>query len=70
MQCSISITSDWPYIQDYFEYIIKNHESVTDNPLIRTFVDEIENRITLRIKTGYFFVFVTRETIKLLGKIT
>ena len=51
-------------------YIIKNHESVTDNPLIRIFVDEIENRITLRIKTGYYLVFVTRETIKLLGKIT
>ena len=43
---------------------------MTDNPLIRIFVDETENRITLRIKTGYYFVFVTRETIKLLGKIT
>ena len=43
---------------------------MTDNPLIRIFVDEIENRITLRIKTGYYFVYVTLETIKLLGKIT
>ena len=44
-------------IQDYFEYIIKKHQIVTDNPPIR-----IENRITFRVKTGY----LTYETVKLL----
>ena len=40
-------------IQDYVKYIIKKHGEKTDNPLIRIYVDEKENRITFRIKTGY-----------------
>ena len=38
---------------------------MTDNPLIRTCVNEIENRITLKIKTGYYLELLTLETIKL-----
>ena len=38
-------------IRDYFEYIIKKHETFTDNPLIRLYVNKIENRITFKIKT-------------------
>ena len=34
-------------IQDYFEYILKNHETVIDNPSIRIYINKIENRITL-----------------------
>ena len=41
-------------VQDYFEYIIKNHETVIDNLLIRRDVNEIENRIKFKIKTGYY----------------
>ena len=41
-------------VQDYFEYIIKNHETVIDNLLIRRGVNEIENRIKFKIKTGYY----------------
>ena len=40
-------------IQDYFKYILKKHETVTDNPSIRIYVNKIENRITFKIKTGY-----------------
>ena len=40
-------------IQDYFEDIIKNHETVTDNPSIRIYINKIEDRITFKIKTGY-----------------
>ena len=29
-------------IQDYFEYIIKKHETVTDYPPIRIYVNNIE----------------------------
>ena len=36
-------------IQDYFEYILKKHETVTDNPPVRINVNKIENRITFRI---------------------
>ena len=37
-------------IQDYFEYILKKHEKVTENPSIRIYVDKIENRIISKIK--------------------
>ena len=36
--------------QDYFEHIIKKNP-LTENPLIRIYVNEIENRITFKIKT-------------------
>ena len=34
-------------IQDYFEYILKKHGEKTNNPSIKTYVNKIENRITL-----------------------
>ena len=52
-------------IQEYFDYIIKKHETVIDNPLIRIYVNK-ENRTTFKIKTGYYLEFLTPETIKLL----
>ena len=54
-------------IQDYFKYILKKHETVTDNPSIRIYVNKIENRITFKIKTGYYLELLTPETMKLLG---
>ena len=54
-------------IQDYFEYIIKKYETITDNPPIRIYVNKIENRITFKIKTGYYVELLTPETMKLLG---
>ena len=33
--------------QDYIEYIIKNHETVPDNPSIRIYLNKIEIRIML-----------------------
>ena len=39
-------------IQDCFEYIIKKHQLVTDNPLIRLDVNKKENRITFKIRQG------------------
>ena len=52
-------------IQDYFEYIFKKHGKKTDNPSIRRYLNKIENRITFRIKTGYFLELLTPETTKL-----
>ena len=38
-------------IQDiYFKYILEKSKAVTDNPLIRTYVNKIENIITFKIK--------------------
>ena len=54
-------------IQDYFECIFKiNNESV-NNPSIKLYVNKTENRITFKIKTGYYLELLTPETIKLLG---
>ena len=38
-------------IQDYFEYIIKKHETIADNPPVQIYVNKIENRIVFKIKT-------------------
>ena len=54
-------------IQYYFEYIIKKYGKVTDNPLIRIYVNKIENGITFKIITGYYFKLLMPETMKLLG---
>ena len=35
-------------IQNYFEYIIKKHETMTDNLLINIYVNKIENRIKIK----------------------
>ena len=42
------------HIQDYFEYILKNHGEKTVNSSIKISVNKIENRITFKIKTGYY----------------
>ena len=38
-------------IYNYFEYILKKHETVTDNPSMKINVNKTENRITFKIKT-------------------
>ena len=54
-------------IQDYFEYILKKYGENIDNPSIKLYVNKIENRITFKIKTGYYLELLTPETVKLLG---
>ena len=56
-------------IQDYFEYILKKHGETVDDPSIKIYVNKTENRITFKIKTGYYFELLTPETMKLLGSI-
>ena len=41
-------------IQNCFEYINKNDETLTDNLPIQIYVNRIENRIIFKIKTGYY----------------
>ena len=38
-----------------------------NNPSIRIIVNKIENRITFKIKTGYYLEISTPETMKILG---
>ena len=50
-------------IQDYFEYIIKKYETLTDNSQIRINIKTIADRITFKIKSGYYLEFLTTEMI-------
>ena len=54
-------------IQDYFEYIVKKHETIADIPLVQMYVNKIKNRIVFKIKTGYKLELLTEETMQLLG---
>ena len=54
-------------IQDYFQYIIKKHETIVENSPVQIYVIKIKNRIIFKIKTGYKLELLTKETMQLLG---
>ena len=56
-------------IQNYFECIIKKHETTADNPPVQISVNKIKNRIVFKIKTGYELELLTKETMRLLGSL-
>ena len=39
-------------IQDYFEFIIKKHETLSENASIQIYPNKIKNRIIFKIKNG------------------
>ena len=49
------------------EYILNKHGENINNPSVTIYVSKIENRITLKIKTGYSLELLTPETMTLLG---
>ena len=54
-------------MQDYFEYILKKHDEKTVNPSLRIYINKTENRITFKVKAGYYLELLTPETMKLLA---
>ena len=54
-------------IQDYFEFIIKKQETLTENSPVQIYPNKIKNRIVFKIKTGYNLEMLTPETMGLLG---
>ena len=54
-------------LQNYFEYIIKEHETIADISPVLIYVIEINNRIVSKIKSGYKLELLPKETMKLLG---
>ena len=52
--------------QDYFEFIIKKHEALSENPPIQNYTNKINNRIAFKIRTVYNLELLTPETMKLL----
>ena len=54
-------------IHDYFEFIIKKHETLTENSPIQIHPNKSKNRIVFKIKTGSKLELLTLETMRLLG---
>ena len=52
-------------IQDYIEYIIKGHETLTKSPPIHAYINRINNRLVLKIEDIYKPELQTPETMKL-----
>ena len=52
--------------QDYIEFTIKKHETLTENSPVQIYPNKIKNRIVLKIKTGYKLELLTPETMKTL----
>ena len=52
-------------IQDYFEFIIKKHVTLTENLAVQICPNKIKNRIVFKIKTDYKLELLTPETMKL-----
>ena len=56
-----------PAIQNYIEYIIKKHETITETAPILIYANKTSNKIVFKIKTGYKLELLSKETMKLLG---
>ena len=54
-------------IQNYFEYILKKHETIADNLHVQIYVNKIKNRIVFKLKTDYKSKLLSPETMKLLA---
>ena len=54
-------------IQDYFEFVIKKHETLNENPPVQIYPNKIKNRIVFKINTRYKLELLSQETIELLG---
>ena len=54
-------------IQDYFEFIIRKHETLAENPPVQIYPNKIKNRIVFKVKAGYKLELLSSETMKLLG---
>ena len=56
-----------PHIQDYFEFIIKKRETLTEDLPVKIYPNKIKNRIVFKIKAKYKLELLTPETMKQLG---
>ena len=54
-------------IQDYIEYIIKKHETLTATPPIHVYINRIDNKLVRKIKIGYKLELKMSEAMTLLG---
>ena len=52
-------------VQDYMQFITKNHETLTTIPPIHVYIYRINNRLVFKIKDGYKLELQTHEAMKL-----
>ena len=64
--CSYSIAA----LQNYFEYIIKKHETIANVSPVLIYVNEINSRFVFKIKSGHKLELLSKEAMKLLGSST
>ena len=53
--------------EDYFEFIIKKHETLAENQPVQIYPNKIKKRIVFKIDAGSKLELLTPETMKLLG---
>ena len=54
-------------IEDYFEFIIKKHETLAENSPVKIYPNKIKNRIVFEMEIGYKLELLTPDTKKLIG---
>ena len=52
-------------LQNYFEYIIKKHKTIAEVSPVLMYVNQINNRIVFKIKSGYKLELLSKETMRL-----
>ena len=57
-------------LQNYFEYIIKKHETIANVSPVLIYANDINNRIVFKIKSECKLELLSKETMKLLGSST
>ena len=41
-------------IHDYFEFNIKKHDTLIDNPPMQIYINKIDDKVTFKIKSGHY----------------
>ena len=54
-------------IQDYFEFILKEHTEKAVNPSVRKCINKIGNRTTFKTKIEYYLGLETPEIMKIIS---
>ena len=55
-------------VADDFEFSIKKHGILTENPLVQIYLNRTRNRIVFKVKTGYKLELLSLEKKKMLIK--
>ena len=53
------------YNEDYFEYITRKHETIIYSTPVQIYINNIDERVTFVIESGYYLELFSPETMKL-----